>query len=81
MEGVVWSSKDAQGPQRRLQTANQGVQYVKGVRHRMPGWGICNYRRLSDSRAKGVDASMRGAESGVPDGVIGGIPINYLTRL
>eukprot|EP00976_Prorocentrum_cordatum_P056148 1132651-Prorocentrum_minimum.AAC.1 len=29
-EGVVWSSEDTQGPEHRLQTANQGVQYVKG---------------------------------------------------
>eukprot|EP00976_Prorocentrum_cordatum_P068180 1179029-Prorocentrum_minimum.AAC.5 len=28
--GVVWSSEDAQAPQHRLQTANHGVQYVKG---------------------------------------------------
>eukprot|EP00976_Prorocentrum_cordatum_P088541 1187350-Prorocentrum_minimum.AAC.1 len=34
--GVVWSSEDAEsGPQHRLQTANQGVQYVKGV-HGLP---------------------------------------------
>eukprot|EP00976_Prorocentrum_cordatum_P061768 1176438-Prorocentrum_minimum.AAC.3 len=29
--GVVWSSEDAHGPQHRLQTTNQVVQYVKGV--------------------------------------------------
>eukprot|EP00976_Prorocentrum_cordatum_P072567 1180764-Prorocentrum_minimum.AAC.4 len=28
--GIAWSSEDAQGPQHRLQTANQGVHYIKG---------------------------------------------------
>eukprot|EP00976_Prorocentrum_cordatum_P024853 505717-Prorocentrum_minimum.AAC.3 len=40
-QGVVWSSEDARGPQHRLQTTNQRVQYVKGVHslphdHRLP---------------------------------------------
>eukprot|EP00976_Prorocentrum_cordatum_P105010 1194120-Prorocentrum_minimum.AAC.4 len=35
LEGVFWSSEDAQGPQHQLQTANRGVQYVKG------GYMVC----------------------------------------
>eukprot|EP00959_Pyramimonas_sp_CCMP1952_P229725 4802926-Pyramimonas_sp.AAC.1 len=30
LEGVVWSSEATQGPQHRLQTANQGEQYIQG---------------------------------------------------
>eukprot|EP00959_Pyramimonas_sp_CCMP1952_P352004 7375207-Pyramimonas_sp.AAC.1 len=39
-QGAVWSSEDAQEPQHRPQTANQVVQYAKGVRD------LSNDRRL-----------------------------------
>eukprot|EP00959_Pyramimonas_sp_CCMP1952_P448843 9398566-Pyramimonas_sp.AAC.1 len=48
MVGVVWSSEDTQGPQHRLQTSNQVVQYVKGVRKR--GYKYVKVRKGGSAR-------------------------------
>eukprot|EP00959_Pyramimonas_sp_CCMP1952_P133048 2781548-Pyramimonas_sp.AAC.2 len=49
-----------QGPQHRLQTANQGVQYIKGV-HGVT-WGVCKTCRTS-SAATAHPAGPRCSES------------------